>query len=153
VTAATVVEARPLRALTLWQPWASAVAYLGKDIENRGHHRTYRGLVLIHAGLRVDSAALQHMPAGLDLPRKAVVAIARLTGMHTDCDGRCSPWAQAGPGVWHWQLTDVHALTRPVPAPGAQGLWIPGEDLRARVAAALPHAARTAHTTAALIGA
>lgn len=33
---ATITEARPLRALTLWQPWASAVAHPGKDIENRG---------------------------------------------------------------------------------------------------------------------
>jgi hypothetical protein len=149
VSTATITEARPLRALTLWQPWASAVAYLGKDIENRGHHRTYRGLVLIHAGLRLDSLAVQHMPADLELPRKAVVAVARITGMHTDCDGRCSPWAHAD-AAWHWQLADVHALTRPVPTPGAQGLWIPDDILRARVAAALPD---TAAALTPLIGA
>jgi hypothetical protein len=116
------------------------VAYLGKDIENRGHHRTYRGLILIHAGLRVDRRALQEMPAGLALPKKAVVAVARITGMHTDCDGQCSKWAQPD-AAWHWQLADIHALTRPVPVPGAQGLWIPDETLRRRVAATLPHTA------------
>lgn len=149
MSTATIVEARPLRALTLWQPHASAVAYLGKDIENRGHHRSYRGLLLIHAGLRVDQYALQHMPAGLALPRKAVVAVARLADMHTDCDGRCSPWAHAE-AAWHWQLTDVHALTEPVPTPGAQGLWIPDDTLRARVAAVLPD---TAAALTPLIGA
>jgi hypothetical protein len=150
VSTATIVEARPLRAVTLWQPWASAVAYLGKDIENRGHHRTYRGLVLIHAGQRIDARALQQVPADLELPKKAVLAVARLADMHTDCDGRCSTWAEPD-AAWHWQLTDVHALTQPVPTPGAQGLWIPDDDLRRRVAAALPDAA--AALTPSLIGA
>jgi hypothetical protein len=99
-----------------------------------------RGLVLIHAGLRLDARALRDMPSDLDLPRKAVVAVARLTDMHTGCDGRCSTWAQPE-AAWHWRLTGVHALTRPVPVPGAPGLWIPGDNLRCRVAAALPRAA------------
>lgn len=146
MTAVSVLETRPLRALTLWQPWGSAVAHLGKDVENRGHHRGYRGLVLIHAGLRVDQTALRRVPAGLELPKKAVVAVARIADMHTGCDGRCSPWAEPDPCVWHWQLADVHALTRPVPTPGAQGLWIPDDALRRRVAANLPQSARTALT-------
>lgn len=93
---ATITEARPLRALTLWQPWASAVVHLGKDIENRGQRTKYRGLVLIHAGAKVDQQALRQMPADLALPKKAVVAVARITDAHTDCDGRCSQWANPG---------------------------------------------------------
>ncbi|HSA50860.1 MAG TPA: hypothetical protein VLH10_12230 [Yinghuangia sp.] len=98
--------------------------------------------MLIHAGLGVDQDALRELPADLaDLPRKAVVALARITDAHTDCDGGCSPWAQAA-APWHWRLADVVALTEPVPTPGAQGLWIPDPGLRRRVARALPaHAA------------
>lgn len=134
----SVSEVRPLRALTLHQPWAAAVAYLGKDVENRTRRTNWRGLVLIHAGARVDRDALRHVPADLTtgMPGKAVVAVARITDAHPDCHGECSTWAQ--PGAWHWQLADVVALTEPVPAAGAQGLWIPDTSLRSRVAQALP---------------
>jgi len=40
-----------LRVLTVRQPWAGAIAHLGKDIENRPQWWAYRGPVLIHAGL------------------------------------------------------------------------------------------------------
>lgn len=40
-----------LRVLTVRQPWAGAIAHLGKDIENRPQRWAYRGPVLIHAGL------------------------------------------------------------------------------------------------------
>lgn len=134
----SVSEARPLRALTLHQPWAHAVAHLGKNVENRTRRTNWRGLVLIHAGSRVDHDALRTMPADLatTMPGKAVVAVARITDAHPDCHGKCSTWAQ--PGAWHWQLADAVALTAPVPAAGAQGLWIPDTALRRRVAQALP---------------
>jgi hypothetical protein len=38
-----------LRVLTVRQPWAGAIAHLGKDIENRPQRWAYRGPVLIHA--------------------------------------------------------------------------------------------------------
>ena len=41
-----------VRALTLWQPWASLIALLVKHIETRSWATAYRGTVLIHAAVR-----------------------------------------------------------------------------------------------------
>ncbi|MFC0602296.1 hypothetical protein [Streptomyces palmae] len=146
ILAQSITEAEPLRALTLWQPWASAVAQLGKNIENRGWLTKYRGLVLIHAGASIDRRAVQQMPRDLEMPAKAVLAVARISDAHSDCDGRCSRWAM--PGFHHWELADVVPLTEPVTVPGAQRLWTPKEALRRRVADALP-----ANTSASFVAA
>ncbi|MFE5810289.1 hypothetical protein [Streptomyces sp. NPDC056491] len=139
-----VVEANALRALTIWQPWADAVAYLGKDVENRTWRTSYTGLLLVHAALRVDQAAMTQMPAGLPGVRGAVIATARITGCHNECDGSCSEWAE--PGLWHWQITDVRPLDTPVTATGVQRLWIPDAALRARVAAVTTSSPRRSNT-------
>ncbi|MGA4844719.1 hypothetical protein [Streptomyces sp. G45] len=131
--AVEILETNALRGLTIRQPWADAVAYLGKTIENRTWRTTYTGPLLIHAGLGVDKEAAKQAPAGLPGVRGAVIATARLTGCHR-CDGECSRWAE--PGVWHWELTDVQALTEPVRVTGARRLWVPDDQLRARVKAA-----------------
>lgn len=43
-----------MRALTVQQPWAWAIVYGGKDVENRTRNiaGAYRGPLAIHAGLR-----------------------------------------------------------------------------------------------------
>ena len=48
-----------LRALTIWQPWASAI-FAGrgrKNIENRKWYTNYRGRLYIHAAQRADQLA------------------------------------------------------------------------------------------------
>ena len=132
-----VVEPGALRVLTLCQPFTDAVTRLGKDVANMSRSTLYRGLVMVHAGPRPDEDAMaaighDHLP----MPLNAVTALARLTGAHTNCDGRCSEWAR--PDAWHWKLTDVQPLLVPIPEPGRHGLWIPNETLRYRVAGALP---------------
>ena len=137
-----VHEPYAVRAVTLWEPYASAVAALGKDIENRGWPPgSFRGLILVHAGLSTDRAALRHLPRDLELHRGAVVAVARISGAHTDCDGQCSTWADPE-AEWHWELSDVVQLPTPVTqVKGRQRIWVPDDDLRHRVAAALPQTA------------
>lgn len=133
----TIREADPVRALTVRQPWADALAYLGKDVENRSRRTTYTGQLYLHAGLGTDRAACLLLPADAELPgtRGAVIAVARISGCHR-CDGECSEWAFAG--SWHWQISHVVPLSTPVTARGRLGLWIPDASLRARVNAALP---------------
>jgi hypothetical protein len=46
----------PQRALSIRQPWASAILNAGKDIENRTRRFNYRGPICIHASL-YDNAA------------------------------------------------------------------------------------------------
>ena len=122
----TTPERPEVRALTLWQPWASCIAYGTKRIENRRWATDYRGWLLLHAGATIDPAAKYAVMARPFLNRPqpvgAVLGWARLDDCHAD-DGMCTLWS--APGQWHWHLTDVHRLPRPVPCPGARGLWTP----------------------------
>ncbi|MFJ8855219.1 hypothetical protein [Streptomyces sp. NPDC102437] len=125
-----------MRALTVRQPWAGAIAYAGKNIENRVQRWSYRGPVLIHSGATIDRAARKHPPLaavirGLQLDQRAVIAVARIVDCHAD-DGECTPWSL--PGHYHYVLTDVTPLPLPVPHERGQlGLWIPPAELVARV--------------------
>lgn len=60
-----------MKALSIKQPWAAAIIYGGKDIENRKWTTPLRGEILIHAGQTFDDKA----PADLmrwywELPRE-----------------------------------------------------------------------------------
>lgn len=80
-----------MKALTLWQPWASLIAVGAKTIETRGWSTKYRGPVLVHAAKRPmtvgDAAVWWCAPAAVsdpgwpnpdDLPLGAVVATCTL---------------------------------------------------------------------------
>lgn len=47
---ALTIAGQPVKVLTVRQPWAWAIAYGGKDVENRTTLWRYRGWVLTHAG-------------------------------------------------------------------------------------------------------
>jgi hypothetical protein len=135
-----------LKALTIKQPWAGAIAYGTKDVENRSWPmpREDAGQVIaIHAGKSVDAGAQPPggggWPAG-DWPLGAILAVATLKGSHraSRCSimtGLCSPWAQQG--QWHWEVTDVRPLARTVPCRGYQKLWAVPDDAEAAVRAQL----------------
>ncbi|MFI2370378.1 ASCH domain-containing protein [Streptomyces sp. NPDC018833] len=119
-------------ALTVRQPWASAIAYGTKRIENRTWPTDHRGLVLIHAGRTTDpnakDAPLARPFLRRPFPRGAIVAVARLEDCHTD-DGWCTLWSARG--RYHWRLTDVTPLAAPLSWPGERGLWTPPPGLLA----------------------
>lgn len=96
-----------MKAITLYQPWASLVAVGAKPFETRGWGTSHRGELAIHAGMTLPSKALAGVPAydiiemaralGLiepdtepscryalhqldQLPRGVVVAISNMTG-------------------------------------------------------------------------
>ncbi|GAB3120000.1 hypothetical protein GCM10027160_35110 [Streptomyces calidiresistens] len=60
--AEALIGTGPVQGLTVRQPRASAIAPLGKTIENRAKITTYTGWLLIHAAKRVD-------PDGCATPR------------------------------------------------------------------------------------
>jgi hypothetical protein len=127
-----------IRALTIRQPWAAAIAHGDKRIENRTWPTQYRGPLLIHAGAAPDpspgplaAAAVRGRP----VDRRAVVAVARLTDCHQD-DGPCTRWSE--PHAWHWVLDEVTPLPVPVVCPGARKLWTPPTDLVDLVCEQLP---------------
>ncbi|MEV6549256.1 hypothetical protein AB0M57_11145 [Streptomyces sp. NPDC051597] len=132
-----------IRGISVRQPWTTAIVSGAKTIENRPQHWSWRGLVLLHAGLQTDRTALRvplvvRTIRGRDLPTGAVIGVARLTGCHQDPDGSppCSEWAE--PGLWHLELVDVQELALPIPARGQLGPWKPTEDLVAQVRQQLP---------------
>ncbi|MFI6489868.1 ASCH domain-containing protein [Streptomyces sp. NPDC050564] len=130
----TTAEFPEVRALTLWQPWASCIAYGTKRIENRTWPTDYRGIVLIHAGRTTDRHAwdvpLTRPFLRRPQPRGAVLAVARLADCHQD-DGWCTLWS--APGQWHWKLTDIRTLSKPLDCRGERGLWTPAPALVASV--------------------
>lgn len=113
------------RGLTIRQPWADAIAYGTKRVENRTWWASRLPVrLLIHAATGVDRDAVlpigEHVPG--DRIRGAVLAVATLTEIH-DPD-YCSPWAETEDAL-HWVLDDVQALPEPIPYKGSLGLWRP----------------------------
>lgn len=120
----------PVRVLSVRQPWASAIIWGGKDIENREWATRYRGLLLIHVAQRVDDGDWAGMLGGdayqavidsrPDELRGYVIGAVSVD----DCvrlQGDESRWAD--PGCWHWRLSGAVPLIRPVYARGLPGLW------------------------------
>lgn len=141
--AATLMDpVLPERALTLIQPWAHAIANLGKWIENRiwCPPRALLGQrICIHAGAKLDRgdvAALRSKGHVVpDAPAtSAIVGTSVLAGWvrgernYSETLSRlqaeqalASEWYVAGQVAW--VLRDTVTLATPIPCKGALGLW------------------------------
>ena len=145
-----------IKAITLTQPWASAIALGFKQYETRNWPTDYRGQLLIHASkrwtkeeVRFQAEAVHHLRCefGCDDPRVlafeanpvlgAVVAVAELIACYPiQTAPRLSRMEQFlgdfTPGRFAWQLARVTRLATPYSCRGFQGLWWPDftiEDL------------------------
>lgn len=118
-----------MKALTIWQPWASCIMSHGKTVENRGWYTHHRGKLLIHAAARMPEPVPlpDHVNLGcnlLDLPRGVILGTVEVL----DCV-RVEDWIGTHPGdpwacgPWCWVLSTPVLFQRPVPVRGAQGLW------------------------------
>ena len=141
-----------MRAITLWQPWASFIAIGIKPFETRGWQPP-RGLI----GKRIAIHAAKRRPPFEDrlwggkyvdgeLPLGAIVCTARLAGAYQcgrlTAEGRiaiiggiydskslplntieCDEFGDYSEGRWAWWLTDIERLDPPIPASGKQGIW------------------------------
>lgn len=132
-----------MKALSLWQPWATLVASGYKRFETRHWTTRHRGPIAIHASKRrnlgEESELLQtlrtqfgirDLPLARDLPRGKVVAVAELTGCHLmtsrliedqePLELQVGGWVL---GRFGWRLSDVRPLAAPLPWRGRQGLF------------------------------
>lgn len=123
-----------MKAITLWQPWASAITLGVKTIETRSWATSYRGPLAIHAAARkptVDEQdlveVLVNMRRGHPLPLGAVVAtcdlvhVARADAIvKTEQEER---WGNFSEGRFAWILQNVRPLDPPVAARGYQQIW------------------------------
>jgi hypothetical protein len=129
-----------LRALTVRNrpvPWAGLIAARIKPVENRSRRTNHRGPVLIHASASHKPLAAYTAPDGVahEIPRRLqacgrILALAMIEDCH-QADGCCTPWGE--PDGFHWVLSGVRALPKPIPARGALGFWRPGQDTVAEV--------------------
>ncbi len=134
-----------IKAISLWQPWASLVAAHVKRHETRHWSTEYRGLLAIHAAKTLDRAGapdeLCEAVLGRDwrhkVPLGCFLAVANLTRCReakraradlTRADLAASNFTD---GRYAWELADVRALKTPIPAVGRQALfsWTPPADL------------------------
>lgn len=122
-----------MNVLTLRQPWANAVCYLGKRIENRSWKPPTSAVgqpLAIHAGKGWDEGGAEWIweNCGVryihhDMPKGCIVAVAKLDSVIV-VDGLMSAaerkWFKGPIG---WRLRHVNVLAEPVPCNGKQKLW------------------------------
>jgi len=136
-----------MRAITLWQPWASLVAIGAKSYETRSWSTPYRGPLAIHAATRrldetlssIGVEARRAMAEALDgaglrfgvLPLGAVVATCRLVDVFHAEDlwpqmkelGDEYLFGDFAEGRFAWQLNGALMMDPPIAVGGKQGLW------------------------------
>lgn len=111
-----------VKAVTVKQPWAYAIFYLGKDTENRGWIPGYKGRLYIHAGNSWDSEGEAWIESeGLTIDYSKIVFGSVLGCVDMDVATSRSRWAM--PDHFHWTLSNPRLLSEPFPAKGQLGLW------------------------------
>jgi|SRR5580692_4388879 hypothetical protein len=119
-----------MKAITLWQPWASLIVDGRKKIETRPMPWYFEGWVAIHAGLRVDREAC--LAFGYDpdkIPTGAVLGKAWKSGLiHFTPDNEDKLYTpdQYGDfayGRYGYPLESVIKFSEGIPAKGHQGFW------------------------------
>lgn len=152
-----------MKALTLWQPWASAIPLGLKSIETRSWSTRYRGLLAIHASSRVS-----HLPrrartlfgnfkverdgSGLLLrggrlawpyrmPLGAVVAIVSLQdcvpveAVRNTISEVEHAFGDYSDRRYAWLFRNVLPIPDPIECNGRQGLWTLPQEVLTRVEA------------------
>lgn len=77
-----------MKVVTIRQPWAYAIIYMGKDIENRPWAPKYRGPLLIHAGASMRASDFERVceyaeEDGLPAPRRKDILLGGIIGRVT----------------------------------------------------------------------
>lgn len=138
-----------MKALSLWQPWASLIAIGAKRYETRSWGTRYRGPLLICAAKTWNADckfARRHIPEiakalrDVQLPFGVAVCIVDLVGcfgmdeflpveIQLDIEGQ-RPFGDFSPGRFAWKLENVRKVP-PFEVKGKQGLFevplMPGE--------------------------
>ena len=128
-----------MKALTLWQPWASLIVLRHKRFETRSWKMD--GLIgeriAIHAAKRpskdldyelineLAKLALDpaHLPLGAVVGSGVITALFRTEAIAPNLPRPELVFGDYSPGRWAWRIEDVEALPEPVPARGRQGIW------------------------------
>lgn len=140
-----------MKAISLWQPWASAISVGVKKIETRHWNTSFRGRIAIHAAKR-DNGVLRRLFNRFSetgdfyqpfsaarlysfemLPKGAIVAVATLVDVVSTndfkTDGLEKQMGDYSPNRYAWFLTKIKPLAVPYHINGRQGFFeVPDED-------------------------
>ena len=145
-----------MRILTVRQPWAGAIIWRGKNVENRTRNLAgdWRGTVAIHVALRHNYEAVsahnaiagyidEHSIYGygciigvVDLVEAHCGSISERWDALEEHNAQCSPWAE--PDLFHLVLANPRPLSVPILYRGALGLRRLPDDVAERVMGATP---------------
>lgn len=135
---------RIVKAITVWQPWATLLATGQKHNETRSWKTSYRGEILIHAAKTDHSGILLHIPmeelkhfqdAGVvnKLPTGAIIGKANLVDCFQIDEAYRRKLQRENPaelafgdytiGRYAWVMADAILFNKPILAKGKQGLW------------------------------
>ncbi len=137
-----------VRAISLWQPWASLWLSPRKIHETRHWPTTYRGPLAVHAAKRIEKRLEGHPLLDIlteeygsrwavDLPSGALIGVVELTDCKpTESIPRCEisiddfHCGDFSPGRYAWKRGGFRLLQQPVPYTGRQGFFnVPAELL------------------------
>ena len=132
-----------MKAISLWQPWATPVVMGRKRYETRHWKTAYRGPLLIHAAKRwqadqkmlLDEWPFRQLLDGVPLPRGCILGRVNLTGCfltenvlsriaETEC--ALGDWSR---GRFCWRLEEAVLFRVPIPFRGSQGFFEVPDDL------------------------
>jgi hypothetical protein len=109
-----------MKAISIRQPYAWAIIFGGKDVENRTWNTKYRGELAIHASsTRISNYWWPRgtpKPPG-DVPLSAFLGIVELVDV---VERKRSKWFG---GPFGFVLKNPHPLQRPIPYKGALNIW------------------------------
>lgn len=140
-----------MKAISLWQPWASLVVIGAKRFETRSWKTDVRGPVLIHAAKTQEGfgdvfgglaeVMRKHGLRWETLPFGAIIGCVKIIDCHAVESPRVTafldryPEEEAvgnfGPGRFAWELETVSDITnKPIPFKGKQGFFfVPGREV------------------------
>lgn len=146
-----------MKAITIWQPYATLIVLGVKRFETRHWETSYRGPLVIHAAKRWDDARaydcervvellrdetftpasfnddqmrLFYMPTGETLGK--ALGVVELTDCQQMDEGGSyfeNEVGSFGPGRFGWKCERPRIFETPIAAQGKQGLWIPEASL------------------------
>lgn len=129
-----------MKALTLWEPWASLAVLGEKEYETRSWPTKYRGPLAIHAGKRIDTDVCKTRPIADVLIESGMILVSDFRLGHVigivdmvDCiemtpefiasvSDKERAFGDWRPGRFALKLANPRRID-PVPATGRQGLW------------------------------
>jgi len=138
-----------MKALSLWQPWASLWCSRRKVHETRHWRCSHRGWLLVHAAKRFEKDCDLDDPLRLilddefgghwakDLPTGALIGTVNVVdclptqtlvgdSAASDDDRECGDFA---PGRFAWKRDGFRLFDQPIPYRGAQGIFNVPDDL------------------------